>query len=206
MPQPPPSILGEYQVSTFTGAMAAGLASNSPILTFRNGSATAANTSGVLAIVRSIVCEGFSATTGFTAGDANFKLLFARSFTANDTGGAALTLTGNNAKLRTATMPTTAIIGGTTPGEIRQSATAALTAGTRVLDANPLGSLAVPVTASTNVNFVNPGTVLFQAASYFDENPLVLAKDEGFTIQATVPATGVWSVFFRIHWAEALSA
>jgi hypothetical protein len=34
------------------------------------------------------------------------------------------------------------------------------------------------------------------------EHPLVLAQNEGFVIQATVPATGVWFFAVKVDWVE----
>src|SRR5215510_7785934 len=92
-----PGALGAYSLAIDNGttAMTAGLAANSPIFSWRWGNASN------LAILRSIRMSAYVSSTGFTAGRFSFDALWARSFTASDTGGTAVTLTGNNMKKRT---------------------------------------------------------------------------------------------------------
>jgi hypothetical protein len=50
------------------------------------------------------------------------------------------------------------------------------------------------------------GATLVSPFAMFDqrpgEHPLVLAQNEGFVIQATVPATGVWFFAVKADWVE----
>ena len=175
---------GSYAVSVKSGVMAAGLAAASPILAFQN-------IGPVLGIVKRIRFTAQGLGTGFAAGATVFDFLVARTFTVQDTGGGAVTLTTNNAKLRTSF--------ATCKAAIQASATATLTAGTRTLDANPFrtlmgdlgtGTFAV-VQADDSIFEVKPG-----------EWPLVLAANEGLVVQATVPATGTWTWACAIDWDE----
>jgi len=176
--------LGIYRKTMQSGTMAAGLAADSPVFSFRWSHAT------YLGVVQKIILNGMgSSATGFTAGFANFRVYPARTFTASDSSGTAGTISGNNAKLRT-NMATTSV------GDIRISSTATLTAGTRTLDTDAIGGYAFTIDTTANKQFITP-TVLFDG-----DMPLVLATNEGFVIQATVPATGTWIFGVTVHWAE----
>lgn len=177
--------LGSYSAGSASGIMAAGLAGASPIFTFR-GPATG------LALIKKVRFAAIGLGTGFTAGSALFNLFACRAFTGNDTGGGALTMTTNNAKRRTS-QATSGV------QDIRCSATATLTAGTRTKDAAPLASLigiasntaSTPIISAQNILDYPPG-----------EWPLVLAANEGFTIEATIAATGTWSFSAVVDWDE----
>ena len=182
-----PALLGSYCMGANTGTIAAGLAAGSPIYSFRYGGAN-------LAIVRKVVTEADDITTAFAIGTAKLDMVAARLFTASDTGGTAATLTGNNGKLRTS-FATTAV------SDLRISSTAALAAGTRTLDAQPLASIAFEVGGGATANTVLlPTTELYKSA--IGESPFVLAANEGFVVQATVPATGTWFASVRVCWDE----
>jgi hypothetical protein len=183
--------LGIYKLGLTNGAtaMAAGLAANAPIFSFRNGGTN-------LAIVKRVLLSMYSGGTGFTAGSGVFQLFVARSFTASDTGGTASLPSGNGSKLRTT-------MGATTMTDIRISATAALTAGTRTLDTTALSSISVGVSTGTWTQFVPTNTPLIDQR--IGEFPLVLAQNEGFVIEANLPATGVWFFSVNTDWEELAS-
>lgn len=197
MPQDPLT-LGYYALAMDSGTtqMTAGLAANSPIYSFRWGNSN-------LCLLRSIRFHLWTAATAFAAGRLSVDAFFARSFTASDSVGTAATLTGNNCKKRTS-------FGTTLVTDIRIANTVTLTVGTRTLDALPFGRIAhngLGATGSANgVNAVIfPGnTVLWQRDSS-DEYPMVFAQNEGFVIQTTVPATGVWFFGVSTEWMEIAS-
>lgn len=180
--------LGSYEISEASGTMAAGLAANSPIFSFRWSSAAG------LAVVKSVYMSAGNAGTAFAAGVATFKCIAARSFTVSDSGGTALTLTGNNGKMRTSHATTLL-------GDARIASTATLTAGTRSLDSTAIGTLLAPVSTAASTTLISPGTNLFDSG---DSNayPLILAQNEGFVITATVPATGTWAFAVNVEWDE----
>jgi len=180
-----PALLGSYCMGANTGTMAAGLGAGSPIFSFRYGGAA-------LAIVRRVSSEADDVSTALTAGAGKFDLIAARAFTASDTGGTAGTLTGNNGKMRTS-FATTGV------SDFRISSTATLTAGTRTLDTQPLASVEFPVSTTADGGLL-PTTDLVR--TNVGESPLVLATNEGFVIQATVPGTGTWSASVRVCWDE----
>jgi hypothetical protein len=183
--QRPDDALGHFQKAMTSGVMAAGLAAAASIFQFRWADATK------ICLIRRVNLSA-GGIVGFTAGVATFNLFPARSFTANGSGGTAGTLTGNNGKLRTS-------MSTMVPTDIRISSTAALTAGTWTLDTDPVGGTTQSVTATAGV-VVLPMTDLFYHGPGL--YPLVLVQNEGFTIQATVPATGTWTFSAQVEWTE----
>ncbi len=178
--------LGHYALSWTTGVMAAGLAANSEVLQFRWTHATN------LCAIRSIRFDGAGGIVAFAAGSYRFEAMIARSFTVAGTGGTAATLTTNNAKLRSS-------FGTTVLGEYRGATTAALTAGTKTLDAQGIGAAAGGLTVNAG-DKMSPG-VLFDGV-HGNTYPIVLATNEGVIIRATVPATGTWTGAFTVVWEE----
>lgn len=180
-------LLGEYSMSLASGTIAAGASAASPIFSFRYGGKG-------IAIVKRVTINVYTRDTAFTAGDGIFRLFAARSFTASDSGGTAATLTTNNGKLRTS-FATTAV------SDIRISSTAALTAGTRTLDATALATATVPVAGTVTYTKLVDDLILWSKPTAGDY-PLAVATNEGFVISATVPATGTWSASVTVEWAE----
>lgn len=187
--------LGFYQVAPLSGAISAGLAANAEILQFRWTDTTR------FAVIQKVSLVGMRATTAFAVGVIDFTLMAARGWTGAGTGGTALTLTGNNQKMRTS-------MGTSLVGEIRVVTTAALTAGTKTLDAHEIGR--VTTHSSAGVGSATPiiGSIYLPIYDLFEHDaaggghPLVFAQNEGFVIRATVPATGVWNIGFMIKWGE----
>ena len=188
-----------YAVSVQTGSIAAGASANSEILQFRW------DDNDNLALIQEVSVTGMYATTAFAAGAITLRMTVARSMSADGSGGTALEFGGDsnvdNAALRTN-------MGDSVVGDFRISTTAALTAATQSLEANDIGQIhthssggvgaATPIIGSIYL----PTTTLFKADFSSGEYPLVLSDNEGFVIRATVPATGVWVIGFRVKWAE----
>ena len=120
---------------------------------------------------------------------------FARSFSASDTGGTALAITGSQNKHRTSLATPTSL-------DCRISSTAALTAGTRTLDTV---ALAATYGSSTAVGTSMPVTPLLSndAGDY----PVVLAQNEGLVVTNLIAmgAAGVINLSVNIEFAEATS-
>lgn len=183
--------LGIYRISLLSGTMAAGLAAAANVLSFRWGDATR------LCAVQRVTLDGLSGSaTAFAAGFGSIRLFAARSFTASDSGGAAATLTGNNNKLRTS-------MGTTLVTDLRMSSTAALTAGTRTLDTNAFGQFSLSFGTAVSVQYANNVLLFGDEAGL--QMPLILAQNEGFVAQATVPATGTWQFGITAQWTEVTS-
>jgi hypothetical protein len=178
--------LGAFSKSLNSGIMAAGLAANANIFSFRNSSSN-------FILIRKIAFTMGGLATAFTAGQATFNMLVARSFTVADSGGTTGALTVNQAKLRTS-FATPSI------GNIQCSTTAALTAGTRTLDTDPMASISLGIGVVVSTVYVPASTELW--GPEVGQHPLILAQNEGFVIQATVPATGTWCFGARVTWDE----
>lgn len=195
MASKPISASGHYSVAVVTGDIAAGAGANSELLQFRWTNTLK------LAVVYDIQLTGMRATTAFAAGSIDIKATKARAWTAAGTGGGTLTLTTDEAQLRTN-------MAASVVGEIRVATTAALGAGTKTLDTQDFGQVithssggvgsATPIIGSIYL----PTTSLFNADSDAGDFPLVLVANEGFVVRATVPATGVWNLGMRVRWAE----
>ena len=179
---------GSYRKALLSGTMAAGLAAAANVYSWRWGDATR------LGVVQKIVLDGLSGSaTAFTAGFASVRMFAARSFSASDSGGTAATLTGNNNKLRTA-------MGTNLLTDARISSTGALTAGTRTLDTDALGQFSFTVGVAVSVQYANNVTMFGEDVG--PEMPLVCSQNEGFVLQATLPATGTWQFGVSCRWAE----
>lgn len=180
--------LGSYAITVSTGTMAAGIASASPIFSIRWTDAT-----GKVMLLRVVRVAVYSLGTGFATGTGFLEMVAARSFSASDTGGAAVTLTTNNAKRKTA-------FGTSLIGSALISTTAALTAGTRTLDTNPLSAVHFGVPATTNLVLLPTSPIW--VPDFSGEWPMVFAQNEGFIIRITVPATGTWGADIQMEWSE----
>src|SRR3990167_1381188 len=187
--------LGHYVVDVATGAIAAGMAANGELFQFRW------TDDDNFAVINEIFVTGMRATTAFAVGAIDIKATKARSYTAVGSGGTALTLTTDEAKLRT-NMGTSAV------GDSRVATIGAWNAGTHALDTQDLGRITAHSSggvgsASTIIGAIYlPTLSLFKADLASGEYPLILADNEGFVVRATVPATGVWNLGIRVKWAE----
>jgi hypothetical protein len=180
--------LGSYRVGALSGTMAAGLAANAEVFQFRWTDATR------ICVVTSVDWNGLSGSaTAFTAGFAQVSLWIARSWTADGAGGTAVTPTGNNNKMRTS-------MSASLLGSARISSTAALTAGTKTLDANSVGNYSASIGTTTSQQWL-PQTQLWHA-NPGSQSPLIMAQNEGFVIRASVPATGTWQFGITVAWTE----
>lgn len=180
--------LGTYRKSLLSGTMAAGLAANSEIFQFRWTDATR------LCAVRRVTLDGLSGSaTAFAAGFGKVDMVPARSWSADGSGGTAGTLTGNNGKLRTS-------MGTMLLGATRIASTAALTAGTKTLDTDPIGQISLSFGIVVSVQYANNIPLFGEDPG--PEHPLVLAQNEGFVLRATVPATGTWQFGVTVVWSE----
>lgn len=150
-----------------------------------------------LLIVRRVGC-GFVTTTAFTTPQrVDYGLIGARAFSVSDSGGTAITVTGNNGKMRTSLATPTSI-------DCRIATTGALTAGTKTLDTNTMSQVAGWVGAvgagiSPSLNNLHQ----HDAGDY----PLVLAQNEGLNIQniTLMGAAGVGQFYANVEFAEASS-
>ena len=187
---------GAYSAGMTSGTMAAALASAAEIFQFRY--VTAASR---VCLVHRVEFSAGALAAATAAGVVGFKMCAARGWSAAGSGGTRGTLTGNNAKLRTA-YATSEVT------DMGISTTAALTAGTKTLDTMDLAAIMIgigtgAITVSVPLRLVPPGTALFDQAKQ-GNNPLVLASQEGFVIRTinAMPATMTWSFGVTVTWSE----
>ncbi len=185
----PAESLAWHSIGASTGLIT-GIAAGAANFSLRNIS------SNVLIIRR--VGIGFVTTTAFTAAQLmEFGLTVARAFTASDTGGTIVNLTGSNAKHRTSLATLTSV-------DCRVSGAAALVAGTRTLDGTSLATIGGWSAAAGQTIVPAPDNLLQHAAGDY---PLVLAQNEGLIIQnlTTMGAAGVGKLYVNLEVAEAVS-
>lgn len=187
--------LGIYNIGMFNGATAmAAQTTAGDVFQWRNG-----NVSNFI-VVKRVLFTMLSGGTGFAAGDTIVQLFRATSYSANGTGGTQ-NLPGAGNKLRTS-MGSSLMTSGNNC-DIRIGSTAALGAGTKTNDAQPLASLVNGTGTATFTQIVPVNTVLIDQR--VGEHPLVLVQNEGFSIQVTTPATGTFFFSVNVDWEELAS-
>ncbi len=187
--------LGHYRLSMATGTIAAALAANAELFQFRWTDATR------LCAIQKIMISAGAIAAATAAAAVTLEAAVARAFTVAGTGGATATLTGNNQKDRTS-------MGTTLLGEARIATTAALGAGTKVLDSQGIGNATIgigtgAITVTHNLTLIDRIDLLEQDG--IEQHPLVLAANEGFVIKngAVIwPATLTWALGVTVVWAE----
>lgn len=187
---------GWYRAGMSSGTMAAALGANSEVFQFRYVTAA----SRIAIVYKVSLSAGANAAAGGAALIA-FRMTAARSWTAAGSGGTRATLTTDNVNLRTS-MATSEV------NDMGISSTAALTAGTKTLDATDLSAIAVGIgTGAITVGTTLPiltQTALFDADGE-GQHPLVLANQEGFVIRTganAFPATMTWNLCVNVLWGE----
>jgi hypothetical protein len=189
--------LGFYRIGAVTGTIAVSLGATSELFQFRWPEATN------LALIYYVDVAAGGNVAATAAALTSFQLFVARAWTAAGSGGTRLTMSTNNAKLR-------ASMGTSLVNDIGIATTAALTIGTKTLDATAIGAVAYSVTTGALTTAMNgiicPQTRLFEAASE-GQHPLVLAQEEGFVIRNgnAHPAGMTWHLSVQCAWAEVAS-
>lgn len=191
----PSRLHGEYRLSAQTGLVttaAAATATAGHLFVMRNASATKR------LVVRHIRGQ-FVCTTAFGAAQAmGLDAIVARSFSVSYTGGTAIDLSGNAAKLR-ADQETSVIAANA----CRIATTAGLTAGTQTLDANAIAGQTGWIGAA--------GALLdFTLLDARDDggaavrSPLELGQNEGLVLRNLIlmgaSGVGIWT--FTVEWDE----
>lgn len=187
---------GVYRVGATSGTMAAALAANAELFQFRF--VTAASR---VALVQKISISAGTNLAATAAALIGIVGTIARGWTAAGTGGARITLTGDNVNLRTS-MATSEV------NDAGISTTAGLTAGTKTLDTTNFGAVSIgigtgAITASHSLILL-PNTPLFDADGE-GQHPIILANQEGFVIRngaVAWPATMTWSFSVNVLWFE----
>jgi len=183
---------GHYRLAT-TVTLVVTQAANGTLFSFRWADATRL---AAILFLRLKLLQTAAATATIMP---SYQAFIARAFTASDTGGTAITLTGNNMKKRT-NMGTTLVT------DIRKSTVAAgLTVGTRTLDADSI--LELP----TNSTITTPNATLYQDQldmTNSGDHPIILAQNEGIIVRGPTivfGAAGTANLAVDMAWAELTS-
>jgi hypothetical protein len=167
-----------------------GVAANAPVFSLRNAAGN-----GELVLVRHIGL-GFLTTTAFTTAQiVDYGLFFARPFTASDSGGTAISIAGNNTKVRTSLAAPNSM-------DARIATTAALTAGTRTLDTNALAQIGA-WSGGAGQGVVPLQNNLWD--QYTGDQLIVLAPNEGLVVAnlTAMGAAGVVRLYVNVEFAIA---
>jgi len=187
---------GYYQLGAVTGNLTnTTVVANGPLFSMRWAPAN-----GKIAMIRRVVVN-FVQTVGWTAAAAQpIGLYVARSWTVSDTGGTAVTVSGNTNKMRTANDPSYFAA----PSDVRVAGTATFTAGTRTLDAQPLyvALLAASQVAAASASYPQQTIVLHDVNT--GDHPIILDNNEGIVVNnLTVwPAAANGLMSFNVEWVE----
>lgn len=199
----PFAALGYYSVANSTNTYG-GLASGKELFSMRWGDATR------LCVIQRVAITVVTSVAATTAAITERQLIVARSWSVSDTGGTAISLAGNNQKLR-------ASFGSSLVTDMRIGS--AIAAGTRTLDSLPIASaVAWSPLNHTGVIIGSEGGVASGSAnatagtikSYdlFDSrtsgHPLVLSQNEGIIVRvgAAEPNGATQQTFVTVEWAE----
>lgn len=196
--------LGHYRAMLTTGTMAAGMAANGELVQMRWVDATR-----FCVITHVKVLEFRNITTAFAAGVFNFNLIRSTAWSADGSGGGAVSVADPQLQVRAATMGASLFSTG-----FRLATTAALGAGTKTFDTLAMGATFGNVGSTPAIaDYMIPkgggtgpvggeGIDLGVPDIASGEHPIVLAANEGISLRATVPATGTWIASFLIKWCE----
>jgi hypothetical protein len=156
----------------------------------------------VLNSIQVSVCTNTSVTTSTVV---DLGAYICRGFTADDTGGTAISLVGNYQKNR-------AVMGSSLVNSLRIGTTGAIASGTRTQDAVPFAASAFPmlmaVTATGTAVASPPGMACPVVDLYrwnaFGQHPIVLGYNEGIELcEITAgPASGSLKWYITWDWAE----
>lgn len=139
----------------------------------------------------SSVCTAFSTGTG-----ADLEAVRASSYTANASGGTAITPSTTSQMARLSSMAPSSF---NTYGELRVSTTLALTAGTQTLDTAGFGAVQLGATAAGGG--AGPADLYNRATG---QHPIVVANNQGFVIRAAtaVPSSNSFRYSVTMSWIE----
>lgn len=184
---------GAYRIALKTGAVAAGVAAAAPLFAIQW------TDTQTRMVIQSLNLNVVVTTAYGTAQTLAFSLFAARAFTVADSGGTAITTTQTLDQALDRNMGQSRLFAGN--GDMRIATTAAITAGTRTLDDQPMytwvSGLSATLTQATQNYPIEFG--ILDAT-----NPMTLRQNDGLVITNDVllGATGVIVVYLAIEWTE----
>jgi hypothetical protein len=183
----PMSSLAWVSVGAESGALT-GVAAAGAVFSLRNIGTS-------ILVIHRIGCT-FVTTTAFTAAQRMaFDLVIQRSFSVSDSGGTAIVLTADNAKLKKDLAALTNV-------DARIATTTALTAGTKTADTNPLAIVSAWSGGAGQGILPNITDNLFRTGP--EDHPIILKTNEGINIRNVVAmgAVGVGVLTVNLDIAE----
>lgn len=189
----PPVILGAYRLAVQTPTYSA-LSAGAILFSFRWTDATKN-----CRVTRVRVAVN-TTTAASASGMIDRDLVIVRGFTVADSGGTAITLTGNNQKARTSHATTVS-------GGIQLMAGGALTAGTGTADAQAIGLMTKQGTSTEPIGLTLPPEDLF-AYNVGQNYPIILAANEGVRVRipTAMPSSLAQRTTITIEWDEIAAA
>lgn len=193
---------GAFSLSMQSATMSASLGANSEIFQFRyvTGAARLCLVHGITFSASVVTLPPVSTTV--LSGPLSVRAAIAREWTAKGSSGTRATITGNSNKLRVGHATTEVDDAGI-------SSSAALTAGTKTIDANDIASAVLtPPGILTAVGIgapmLCPRTALFGAFAQGLQHPIILGHEEGIILRSGLvfPGTMTWSFTVDIAWSE----
>lgn len=187
---------GHFRVGAVTGTLPVSLAAASELFQFRY----VTSASRLAVIYRVGISAGANAAATAAALIA-LRMTVARAWTVDGTGGTALTLTGDNAQMRTP-MAASEVVSA------RIATTVALGLGTKTLDATDISAIATGI--GTGAITAALDFKIFSLSFIFDpggdgSHPLVLSNQEGFVLRTgavVFPAGMTWHLSVNVLWGE----
>lgn len=190
---------GAYRLSMTSGTIAASLAANSELFQFRY--VTAASRVCLVYGISVSAAAIVAPAVGTTVVNMQLRATLARAWTVAGSGGTRATMSGNNQKLRTSHATSEV-------NDIGMATTAALTVGTKTLDAQDLGSVTSGTyfdlaASDVDLTLVKPVNLLGEFVGSMGW-PAVLANQEGFVVRSglVMPATLTWNMTCSVLWSE----
>lgn len=205
---PETGVYGSYRLSLESGVIAAGIAANSPVWEMRWGQ------SSVIAIIRKLQMQAVVSTTAFasTAADSSFALYRAQGFTTIDATGATLAAftpaksQANATRMSSSQFSSDSSSTRTAQGGIGISSTAAMSGGTKTLDANPIHIIVGRILASAAAETIitpEPPPYLIDPSESPVIPPIELSANEGLILVAVaITGTGTWRLKVDVAWDE----
>ena len=184
------------RISMSSGTIAASLGANSELFQFRY-----VTVNSRVCLVHGISVSAVPLVAASAAAISSLRATIARGWTVAGSGGTRATMTVNNQKLRTSHATSEV-------NDIGIATTAALTAGTKTLDAQDIGG--VGMAPWTGAVTTVPAAVLVPKTNLLGEFagalafPVALANQEGFVIRNgnSMPAGMTWQLTVDVAWSE----
>lgn len=191
-------LLGHYRATLMTG-LTTGMAANAPIASLRWSDAgvplVATDPLKVYQKPKALVLLGIDigavCTTAFTAGQSvDIEAVIARGFTVSDSGGSAVVPSRNRATFAASLV-----------GDLRVGGVAALTPGTRTLDASGFVAATIYTQNAAGCGETYPSIYGLNRDGQY---PIVLTTNEGiiFRVPTAQGAAGVVKYYISVEWAE----